>query len=130
RRHTRFKCDWSSDVCSSDLGTAIWIDPASKTFMIVLTNRLHPDATGQTRTLFRRIAGIVGAAAAGNRKVLTGIDVLEAQEFRSLRGRQVGLITNIAGQDGAGRRTIDVMRAALGSGLRVLFSPEHGLAAD
>src|SRR3972149_11778028 len=23
RRHTRFDCDWSSDVCSSDLGTAI-----------------------------------------------------------------------------------------------------------
>src|SRR5207237_6404938 len=23
RRHTRFKCDWSSDVCSSDLATAI-----------------------------------------------------------------------------------------------------------
>src|SRR5260370_31951083 len=22
RRHTRFKCDWSSDVCSSDLGNA------------------------------------------------------------------------------------------------------------
>src|SRR5882762_10860590 len=22
RRHTRFKCDWSSDVCSSDLGGA------------------------------------------------------------------------------------------------------------
>jgi uncharacterized protein YbbC (DUF1343 family) len=111
-------------------GTALWIDPATKSFVIVLTNRLHPDATGETRTLFRRIAGIVGAAAAGSRKVLTGIDVLEAEDFRSLRGRQVGLITNIAGQDGAGRRTIDVMRAALGSGLRVLFSPEHGLAAD
>src|SRR5260370_4048290 len=23
RRHTRFKCDWSSDVCSSDLGLSI-----------------------------------------------------------------------------------------------------------
>src|SRR5260370_38244402 len=23
RRHTRFKCDWSSDVCSSDLGRLI-----------------------------------------------------------------------------------------------------------
>src|SRR5260370_39235458 len=23
RRHTRFKCDWSSDVCSSDLATAL-----------------------------------------------------------------------------------------------------------
>src|SRR4029077_9550567 len=26
RRHTRFKCDWSSDVCSSDLARA-WNDP-------------------------------------------------------------------------------------------------------
>src|SRR5688572_32589352 len=24
RRHTRFDCDWSSDVCSSDLGN-IWV---------------------------------------------------------------------------------------------------------
>src|SRR5260370_609602 len=23
RRHTRFKCDWSSDVCSSDLGSKV-----------------------------------------------------------------------------------------------------------
>src|SRR5207237_3380638 len=23
RRHTRFKCDWSSDVCSSDLANAL-----------------------------------------------------------------------------------------------------------
>src|SRR4029434_11310594 len=24
RRHTRFKCDWSSDVCSSDLASALF----------------------------------------------------------------------------------------------------------
>src|SRR2546427_3367748 len=24
RRHTRFDCDWSSDVCSSDLSTAVY----------------------------------------------------------------------------------------------------------
>src|SRR5260370_23565124 len=24
RRHTRFKCDWSSDVCSSDLSHSRW----------------------------------------------------------------------------------------------------------
>src|SRR5256886_2148223 len=24
RRHTRFDCDWSSDVCSSDLGPYLW----------------------------------------------------------------------------------------------------------
>src|SRR3989475_9959966 len=31
RRHTRFDCDWSSDVCSSDLlegEDASWMDPA------------------------------------------------------------------------------------------------------
>src|SRR5688572_33148569 len=26
RRHTRFDCDWSSDVCSSDLGEDGWQD--------------------------------------------------------------------------------------------------------
>src|SRR5207237_5953918 len=25
RRHTRFKCDWSSDVCSSDLTHFFWV---------------------------------------------------------------------------------------------------------
>src|SRR2546427_7608796 len=25
RRHTRFDCDWSSDVCSSDLRYAVWL---------------------------------------------------------------------------------------------------------
>src|SRR5207237_7897294 len=29
RRHTRFKCDWSSDVCSSDLGTGVDEHPAA-----------------------------------------------------------------------------------------------------
>src|SRR5260370_34188727 len=27
RRHTRFKCDWSSDVCSSDLSLAATLGP-------------------------------------------------------------------------------------------------------
>src|SRR2546430_11309009 len=26
RRHTRFDCDWSSDVCSSDLNKIAWKD--------------------------------------------------------------------------------------------------------
>src|SRR5256886_10539517 len=25
RRHTRFDCDWSSDVCSSDLAFEVWV---------------------------------------------------------------------------------------------------------
>src|SRR2546427_5897633 len=28
RRHTRFDCDWSSDVCSSDLVDSLWVRSA------------------------------------------------------------------------------------------------------
>src|SRR5260370_28600600 len=30
RRHTRFKCDWSSDVCSSDLSAALGAQAAAQ----------------------------------------------------------------------------------------------------
>src|SRR2546430_8387310 len=29
RRHTRFDCDWSSDVCSSDLATQLTVTPSA-----------------------------------------------------------------------------------------------------
>jgi uncharacterized protein YbbC (DUF1343 family) len=59
---------------------------------------------------------------------LTGIDVLEAQNFAPLRGKRVGLITNQTGVDMQGRRTIDVLARAEGVKLVTLFSPEHGIA--
>jgi len=58
----------------------------------------------------------------------TGIDVLEAQNFKPLRGKRVGLITNETGVDSAGRRTIDVLAHAPAVKLVALFSPEHGIA--
>ncbi len=59
---------------------------------------------------------------------MTGIDVLEAQNFAALQGKRVGLITNHTGVDSAGRRTIDVLAHAPGVKLVALFSPEHGIA--
>src|SRR5207237_7441512 len=45
RRHTRFKCDWSSDVCSSDLRrsspTAVAISPVA-TYRPQLTINVRP----------------------------------------------------------------------------------------
>jgi uncharacterized protein YbbC (DUF1343 family) len=65
-----------------------------------------------------------------NGKTQTGIDVLEAENFASLQGRRVGLITNLSGMDAAGRRTIDMLYHAPGVKLVALFSPEHGLAGQ
>jgi uncharacterized protein YbbC (DUF1343 family) len=60
-------------------------------------------------------------------RVRTGLDVMEAEGFSALRGERVGLVTNQTGVDCAGRRNIDVMRAA-GVDIVVIFTPEHGLA--
>lgn len=65
------------------------------------------------------------AAPSGN--TLTGIDVLEAQNFAPLVGKRVGLITNQTGIDRHGRSTIDLLAHAPGVKLVALFSPEHGI---
>src|SRR5581483_1987709 len=56
----------------------------------------------------------------------TGLDVLEAENFRTLAGKTIGLITNQTGIDSQGRRNAEVMKAA-GIKIGALFSPEHGI---
>jgi len=44
-------------------GTAVWIDPPTRTYMIVLTNRVHPNGggTNKIRELRSRVAAAAGA---------------------------------------------------------------------
>jgi uncharacterized protein YbbC (DUF1343 family) len=60
-------------------------------------------------------------------EVLTGIDVLERDNFKQLAGMRVGLVTNHTGRNRKGRPTIDVLHNAPGVRLVALFSPEHGI---
>ena len=60
-------------------------------------------------------------------KVLTGIDVLERDNFKQLAGLRIGLVTNQTGRDREGRPTIDILNKAAGVKLVALFSPEHGI---
>jgi len=133
-------------------GTSIWIDPFSRTYVILLANSIHPHRGRAITSLRGRIATIVAAAygiaapavkIAGydrtiigpglHRKVnihahvLTGLDVLRQQGFGPLRGRHVGLITNQTGVAIDGKRNIDLMLAA-GVDVRALYSPEHGIS--
>ncbi|HKC64023.1 MAG TPA: exo-beta-N-acetylmuramidase NamZ domain-containing protein [Pyrinomonadaceae bacterium] len=146
-------------------GTSIWIDPASKSFIVFLSNRVHPNGKGDVGSVRGRIASIVaasitdttvenarnesaefasevlsGLARASSRanttatleppvdaQVLTGIDVLERDNFKELSGLRVGLVTNHTGRDRAGRQTIDVLHNAQNVKLVALFSPEHGI---
>jgi uncharacterized protein YbbC (DUF1343 family)/CubicO group peptidase (beta-lactamase class C family) len=43
-------------------GTSIWIDPASQSFIVFLSNRVHPDGKGDVGPLRGRVASIVAAS--------------------------------------------------------------------
>jgi len=43
-------------------GTSFWIDPASKMFVIFLSNRVHPDGKGDVASLRGRVASIAAGA--------------------------------------------------------------------
>ena len=137
-------------------GTSIWIDPFSESYVIILTNAVHPLGKGNAMALRAEIADIAAAAygripssqelvtrqiltphselmnsyrlqPARNDKVQTGIDVLKSENFAPLRGLRVGLITNHTGRDSAGQQTMDLLAHAPGVQLKAIFSPEHGL---
>ncbi|WP_296225677.1 exo-beta-N-acetylmuramidase NamZ domain-containing protein [Ralstonia sp. UBA689] len=138
-------------------GTGLWVDLATRRFVIVLTSRLYPDERGNAMPLREAVLGLVSSTApvlsgeqiaaraptmaeavaraaqrlpAASGPVRTGIDVLEAAGFAPIVGKRVGLVTNHSGFDALGRRTIDVLAQAPGVRLTAIFAPEHGLGTD
>lgn len=112
-------------------GTSLWVDPRSNSYVILLANSVHPKRRPAITPLRRRIATIA-AASFGVRglpakPVATGLDVLQRQNFQTLKGKRVGLITNHTGVDAYGRRNVDGMKSA-GVNVSAILTPEHGLA--
>lgn len=58
--------------------------------------------------------------------VRTGYDTLEADGYRALIGRKVGLIANPTSVDRRLRHIADRLHAAPGVNLKAIFGPEHG----
>ena len=135
-------------------GTSLWIDPASRMFVIFLSNRNHPDGKGDVTPLRARVATVAASALTGVAPellletssagrdfgatspappepaavpVMNGIDVLRAENFATLEGKRVGLITNHTGRARDGATTIDLIHQAKDVRLVALFSPEHGI---
>ncbi|MFL6447617.1 MAG: exo-beta-N-acetylmuramidase NamZ domain-containing protein [Bryobacteraceae bacterium] len=134
-------------------GTSLWIDATTNSFVILLTNVVHPNGIKSLSSLRSRVATAVAAnfgqtvprrvaltgynetitgagvhrVVARNGVTLTGLDVLEETGFKELQGKRVGLITNHTGVDRSGKRNVDLMLSA-GVNVSRLFSPEHGIA--
>ena len=62
--------------------------------------------------------------------VQCGVDVLAKEQFRSLRGRKIGLITNHTGVTRDLRQTLDILVGSREALLLALFSPEHGMRGE
>jgi uncharacterized protein YbbC (DUF1343 family)/CubicO group peptidase (beta-lactamase class C family) len=143
-------------------GTSLWIDPVTDTYIILLTNAVHPHGGKSTVSLRCKVATAVVQAlhltvteqdklrlaeitgynelmpashriVQRNGDVKSGIDVLEAHNFRELHADtshpvRVGLVSNQTGLDAHGERTVDILTHAPGVKLTAIFSPEHGIA--
>jgi uncharacterized protein YbbC (DUF1343 family) len=131
-------------------GTTLWMDPASDTYVVLLSNAIHPRGNPPISNLRGQVATAAAQALHLDQSrqfdrlqsccglftppavTLTGIDVLEATHFAALNGlSHLGLLTNQSGIDAHGKRTIDILQAALNTNhqsLTTLFSPEHGLS--
>lgn len=68
--------------------------------------------------------------SASNGPVIPGIETFLADVPAELRGKRVGLITNHAGIDRAGRSDIDLIAAHGQLKLVALFAAEHGIRGD
>jgi uncharacterized protein YbbC (DUF1343 family)/CubicO group peptidase (beta-lactamase class C family) len=135
-------------------GTSIWIDPATRAFVVFMSNRVHPDGKGDVTPLRARVATIAASAltdvpseaarvrlmtgrdfgASGTpptrprpAPVQSGLDVLRGQDFAPFRGKRVGLVTNHTGRARDGATAIDLFFNAKDVKLVALFSPEHGI---
>lgn len=137
-------------------GTSLWLDPRTGLYVVFLSNRVHPDGTGNVTPLRARVATVVAAAlrggpalatapmprgvlspsgdvfdpSAGPAQVMTGIDVLVEESFARLEGKRIGLLTNRTGVAADGRTTLEILHEAVEVELTAIFSPEHGLRTD
>jgi uncharacterized protein YbbC (DUF1343 family)/CubicO group peptidase (beta-lactamase class C family) len=134
-------------------GTSIWIDPRSQSYLIILTNRLHPNGRGNVKALRAKTAAAVAqalrlgppaemsaweggeapvmegfGAADGRERLQTGLEVLAAQGFAPLKGKNLGVITNHTGIDRNRRPLLQLLLKTPGVKVRTIFSPEHGLS--
>ena len=136
-------------------GTKLWLHPGTGLYVVFLSNRLHPDGKGDVFDLREDVITIAVSVAADKGppselsvktdaanvrplnllpkknqprgQVLSGLDVLRAENFYRIRGMKIGLLTNQTGQARDGVSAIDLLDGAGNLELIALFSPEHGI---
>ncbi len=85
-------------------GTSLWLDPASETFVVFMSNRVHPDGKGDVGELRGRIASIVASS-------LTDMTTVQARAESSRFASET--LLSLAHLNGAHRPTASAPPASL-----------------
>src|SRR2546430_2150277 len=116
RRHTRFDCDWSSDVCSSDLGLTMGADPIVVAVSVV-SGELHGFLVRKAEKQHGTGQRIEGFREKGARVVIvddvctTGSSTVQAIDAARDFGFQIaGVMCLVEREEAKGR--VNVERAA------------------
>ena len=83
-------------------GTSIWIDRATKMFVIFLSNRVHPDGKGDVASLRGRVASIAPQLDPATRAAIGGIEL--DTDMEKLRTGKSGSAEVITVSDDGSRR--------------------------
>ncbi len=78
-------------------GTSMWIDPASDSFVIFLSNRVHPDGNGDVGPLRGRVASIVAGSV---------MDTTVAKAREESAGASAELFASLARMNGNSARSV------------------------
>jgi uncharacterized protein YbbC (DUF1343 family)/CubicO group peptidase (beta-lactamase class C family) len=109
-------------------GTSMWLCRETRRYAILLSNTCHPSRDRRDNVSLRQTLHVPVSRMwfPQRSNVQTGLDRAVMEGCNAVRGR-VGLLTNTAAVDVAGRWIVDLFRDAPGVKLQRLFSPEHGL---
>ncbi len=119
-------------------GTSIWIDPATRVFVVLLTSRVHPDGSGTSPIALRGIVATLAAAAVEDMDVEKLREASWATSLLAAVGRKVLMPASPAPPPPAAaspvRAGIDVLEAdgfkAIAGWKVALLTHPAGRAAD
>ena len=95
-------------------GTSIWIDPTSETFVVFMSNRVHPDGKGDVTPLRARVATIAASA----------IEDLPIEKWKETEARYNAAV---AAQIPRFKEQIEAARRATGGQASVLATSQSGV---
>ncbi len=132
-------------------GTSIWCDPQTGAFIILLTNAVHNPNAPAITPLRRRVSSLVAYAlpelgapdpriappaaptpTVSQTHVLTGLDVLVAENFARMKSRKgIGVVCNHSALGKQGEHIADLLtRSGANVPIKTFFGPEHGIRGE